>query len=95
MKNTEIIAKQILSKESLGKKFKEAIEEYIGGKIKKIEFVEDPQVQGTYAIRSDKKEEWLLVHYNPAWTVKQTSDNLDEVEFTKWPPVSGELQFFM
>lgn len=82
-----------MSKESLGKKFKEAIEEYTGKKVKRIEFIEDPKVDGTYAIRSDKKEEWLIVHYKPIWTAEEASHHLEESEFTKWPPVSGELQF--
>jgi hypothetical protein len=94
LKNIEIIAQQILSTQGLGKKFKEAIEEYSGKKVKKIEFIEDPQVEGTYAIRSDKQDEWLVVHYNPSWSTKELADSLEEAEFTKWPPVSGELRFF-
>jgi len=84
---------------ALSKRFKDAIELYTGKSVKKIEYIEDPKVENTYAIRSEskkgKKEEWLLVHYKSSWTVDDISDNLEEAEFTKWPPASGNLKFFI
>jgi hypothetical protein len=101
--NSESLLNDILKEAagSLSKKFKEAIETYSGAKVKKIEYVEDPKVAGTYAIRTLFKDdkptewsEWLIVHYNPSWSTEQTSENLEETEFTKWPPASGNLKFF-
>lgn len=77
--------------------FKKAIESYTGDTVTSLKIIEDPQVPGTYAIRSKFKKEnqdWLVVHYNPQWTQKQLENNLEECEYETWPPVSSSLKFF-
>ena len=94
MKNISKIAKEIIADSNLSKKFKEAIESYTGKKVKSLEYIEDPQVENTYAIRTDKKYEWLVVRYKPTMSTEELENILEETEFTKWPPVSGKLKFW-
>lgn len=54
----------------------------------KIEVVEDPRVEGTYAVRVYRKSDdytFDLLWYKGGY---------DEVEFEQWPPISGELRFW-
>jgi hypothetical protein len=99
--DSQLINEILKEADSLSNKFKQGIETYSGQKVKKIEIVEDPKVSGTYAIRTlfekDKPtewSEWLLVHFDKKWTKEIISQNLEETEFTKWPPTSGNLKFF-
>lgn len=79
-------------------KIKKAIELYMGKSVESIEILEDPQVKGTYAVRTEHKENivlhWLIVHVDNSHSVKQISNWLEEVEFGVWPPVSGRLKFY-
>jgi len=36
----------------------------------------------------------LIVHYKHEWTDKEAAEQLEEIEFDSWPPVSGGLKFF-
>ena len=82
-------------------KIKEAIELYTGAKVTSIEVVKDPVITDSYAIQTkhDKanKEhvrQWLLVHVDSTMSISNLCDLLEEVEFTSWPPTSGNLKFF-
>ena len=78
---------------------KAGIEQYSGHKVTNIKVHADPQVEGTYAIRTKvvgEKEsfDWLIVGYNEKLTTQEIEHKLEECEFKSWPPVSGNLQFF-
>jgi hypothetical protein len=84
---------------TLRSKFKAAIEEYSGNGVSSIKLHPDPQVPGTYAIRTKFEGEsehcdWLLVKYNPAWTTSEIQMQLEECEFETWPPISDGLKLF-
>ena len=70
-----------------------AVAEYTGGDVLQLECVPDPSVVGVYALRADVK----VGRSNPvAMTFlvrgvalnRVHSDDLEEVEFTEWPPVA-------
>ena len=79
-------------------KIKKAIELYMDKSVEAIEVLEDPQVKGTYAVRTEHMENivlhWLIVRIDNNYSVKQISNLLEEVEFGVWPPISGRLKFF-
>lgn len=54
----------------------------------KIEVIPDPRVDGTYAVRVYRKEDDYT--FDLLWN----RGAFDEVEFSSWPPVSGDLKFF-
>jgi hypothetical protein len=54
----------------------------------KIEVVPDPRVDGTYAVRVYRSDD--DVTFDLLWN----RGAYDEVEFSSWPPVSGNLKFF-
>lgn len=76
----------------------DGIEKYTGERPKSIEIAIDAKVKGTYAIRSKTKNKtylyWLLVGVDNNWTADDVCNNLEECEFTTWPPISGQLKFF-
>ena len=95
--NVKLVADSIIKIAGLKEKFTKAIEEYSGNKVEKIKFVQDPKVPGTYAIRTTldgEQQDWLIVHYKHEWTDKEAAEQLEEIEFDSWPPVSGGLKFF-
>lgn len=51
-----------------------------------VEIEEDPQVDGTWAVRVHRSDETfeLLWHHG----------GFDEVDFETWPPISGESRFY-
>lgn len=74
------------------------IEEYTGKKVNKLKTYADPKVSGTYALRADIEAlgtiDFLIVgHFVEEWTPVGISEQLEECEFEKWPPKSGEPQF--
>ena len=83
---------------SLNSVFKASIESYSGDRVKTLKVYPDPQVMGTYAIRTSfetgEVQDGLICHYNPAWSVDETAGNLEECEYESWPPKSGGLKFF-
>ncbi len=54
----------------------------------KIEVVPDPRVDGTFALRIYRKKD------NCQFDLLWNRGAFDGVEFTSWPPISGELKFF-
>ena len=79
--------------------FKKAIEKYSGYKVKTIKVHPDPQVPGTYAIRTknvidSENQDWMICHYNSNWSLNELVNNIEECEYASWPPVSGNLKFF-
>jgi hypothetical protein len=54
----------------------------------KIEVIPDPRVDGTYAVRVYRSEDDYT--FDLLWN----RGAFDEVEFSSWPPVSGDLKFF-
>ena len=76
---------------------KKGIESYTEGTIDKILVYPDPQVAGTYAIRTTigkRVSDWLVCNLPSDATVGVVVDYLEECEFETWPPKSGDLQFF-
>lgn len=84
------------------------VEEYMAVKPVKVEVVADPKVSGVFAIMatfhgetsyygSEWKASFLLntndMDTGPDWG--RYADYLEEVEFTSWPPVSGQPKFFV
>jgi hypothetical protein len=55
----------------------------------KIEVVPDPRVDGTYAVRVYRSDD--DVTFDLLWN----RGAYDELEFSSWPPVSGNLKFFI
>jgi hypothetical protein len=54
----------------------------------KIEVIPDPRVDGTYAVRVYRSDDGYT--FDLLWN----RGAFDEVEFSSWPPVSGNLKFF-
>jgi hypothetical protein len=87
------------------KQIRLAVAKYLGNKPIKCEIVEDPQVPDTYAIRAriltgrNKKREanveFLLTLGRLEPTIENIESNLEECEYTTWPPISGKLKFFL
>lgn len=78
---------------------KAGIEEYAGATVESMQVVADPQVAGTYAIRTRYKGEkeycdWMIIRYFSVLSAKQISKMLEECEYASWPPKSGSLKFF-
>ena len=74
------------------------IEEYNGNKVTNLKTYRDPKVNGTYALRAEIETvgaiDFLLVgHFVEEWTPEGIMEQLEECEFEKWPPKSGEPQF--
>lgn len=68
-----------------------------------VEVVADPQVDGTYAAqftdvedREPRTVHLLFVTGAPSEEDAEAvlEENLEEVEYDSWPPVSGALRFF-
>lgn len=78
---------------------KAGIEEYAGATVESMQVHADPQVTGTYAIRTRYKGEkeycdWMITRYNTVKTAKEIAEMLEECEYASWPPKSGSLKFF-
>ncbi len=54
----------------------------------KIEVVPDPRVDGTYAVRVYRSND------NCTFDLLWNRGAYDGLEFTTWPPTSGDLKFF-
>jgi hypothetical protein len=67
------------------------LSEYTGRRIlpTKVDVVPDPKVEGVYAVRVRGSRPFTCLIAN--WDVEQVED----CEFTTWPPVSGALKFFV
>jgi len=78
---------------------KAGIEEYSGAIVESMQIHADPQVDGTYAIRTRYKGEkeyfdWMITRYFSVLSANEISNKLEECEYESWPPVSGSLKFF-
>jgi hypothetical protein len=64
------------------------LEDYIDldDKNTKVEVYPDPKVDGTYALRVYRED----LTFDLLWY----KNGFDEVDFTTWPPISGDLRFF-
>lgn len=89
---------------SLSAIFTEAINQYTGRTFHEnaVQVVRDPKVRGTYAIRvvnfyPDEQQpgDFLAILGDADLSVDAIDEALEEVEYEKWPPVSGNLQFFV
>lgn len=74
------------------RRFTEAVEGYCGGEVLRIETVADPQVRNVFACRASVKvgphnpfDLFFLVR-DAREDVADLIDNIEEVEFTEWPP---------
>jgi hypothetical protein len=83
---SRIYGVEILPKEAL-----DELNDYVDYKDteNKIEVVPDPRVDGAYAVRVYRKED------NYTFDLLWNRGAYDELEFTSWPPTSGNLKFFI
>jgi len=80
----------------------EGISQHTGENItpKQVQFVQDPQVRNTWAIRVNgfhpdgEHEDFLIVLHDTRPSVEAIDEMLEGVEFDSWPPTSGDLKFF-
>jgi hypothetical protein len=85
--------------------FAKGITEHTGQEVKpeQVEVVRDPRVSGTYAARvkdfrqgrATETFDCLFIMDQDELTPENISEALEGVEFEQWPPVSGNLQFFI
>lgn len=65
-----------------------------------IRVTEDPQVRDTWAVRfndlaDERVVDLLFILGSEEGSISEVLDRcLEEVEYTSWPPVSGNLSFF-
>ena len=83
---SRIYGVEILPKEAL-----DELNDYVDYKDteNKIEVVPDPRVDGSYAVRVYRREDDIT--FDLLWN----RGAYDELEFTNWPPTSGDLKFFI
>lgn len=70
---------------------KEAVRFYTGRRVKKIEVVIDPRVEGTYAVRAKVRKDGEVKFLVTGWDGKRNLDpflDMEEVDFLTWPPIS-------
>jgi len=76
----------------------QGVVQYSGKQPRGVEIVGDRKVPGTYALRvhytDDTEATFLITGFHSGCTAEFVEQNLEEVEFTTWPPTSGELKFF-
>jgi len=86
---------------SLKQTFTAGIQNYTGRIVKDVEVHADPKVTGSYAIRAFMKDGKTIDFLVCAgWDSEGrqpnvVADNLEETEFTTFPPPSGNLKFFI
>jgi len=83
---SRIYGVEILPKEAL-----DELNDYVDYKDteNKIEVVPDPRVDGSYAVRVYRRSD------NVTFDLLWNRGAYDELEFTSWPPTSGNLKFFI
>jgi hypothetical protein len=92
------------SDQALNKFFSAVIEFYTGRNVGDVEYVQDPKVDDTYAVRCKiqrgKKQDvtdWLFIHINDFSLEPENLEHIafsmvEEADFETWPPKSGELR---
>lgn len=68
---------------------KAGINLYTGREVDQIRIYQDPYVPGTFAVRcalDDEVVDLLITDLSPSSTVEDVAENIEEVEFTTWPP---------
>lgn len=88
--------------------WKKVIRQYCGHPPEEVAVIEDPNVAGVYAIRATfygetatygcQWHQYFLLNTNEMGDGPNNgryADYLEEVEFTSWPPVSGQPKFFV
>ena len=92
-KASKIEFEKVMS-ENVSGKLKEDVEKllklYIGKKPNDVEIISDPNVSGTYAIEADSNH-FLLTGYNKSKTFRDLFGDLEECEFSSWPPKSKDF----
>ena len=78
-----------MSLELLPEEAREALKDYVDitKQENQVDVVEDPRVIGAYAIKINRNG----YEFHLLWSAQY--QDLEEVEFTSWPPTSGEPQF--
>ena len=81
-----------MNHEDLPQEAQEALKDYVDvtEKGNSVEVVPDPKVPGAYALQVTRIEGKHPYVFHLLWT----KGEYDECDFTEWPPVSGDLQFF-
>lgn len=72
------------------------VEKYLGNVVDDLQTKEDPRVPGTVAVRATvdgNSVDFIIVGYSEDMSPDDVMNNLEEVEFSTWPPRSGELRF--
>ena len=74
---------------------KQALKDYVDLEAKgnKVYCQPDPMVPGTYAFKIVRREGPERTKYTFHLLWSGPHQDLEEVEFTNWPPISGELKF--
>lgn len=78
------------------RRFTEAVEGYCGGEVLRIETVADPQVPHVFAVRATVKVgphnpfDLFFLARDTSEDIADMVDELEEVEFTEWPPVARQ-----
>ena len=67
----------------------DAVRDYTGDLKLKLKTYPDPKVPGTWALQDKEGNGYLVNGPNP------TAEDVEWVEFETWPPVSGDLRFFI
>lgn len=68
----------------------QAIKDYLGhDELKDLEVVPDPGVPGTFALRATLSDRTLDFLVSGVGLDKVRAADLEECEFTKWPPTRG------
>jgi hypothetical protein len=67
-------------------RIKQAIGDYTGLAVNELDVCPDPKVEGTYAARATLSDGHVMTCL---FIGEISTENLEEVEFTTWPPSSG------
>lgn len=69
-------------------KAKKMVEEYTGAHVLDVVVATDPIVRDVVAIRANLRGEKTAAEFLVTGFSKATADDLEEVEFTSWPPMA-------
>lgn len=65
-----------------------AVTKYLGTEPSRIDIVDDPRIEGSYAIKASVKRASKPIYFLFRQGAELTADDIEEVEFRTWPPES-------
>lgn len=82
---------------------KNCVEHYTGEKANIVDWMADPKVPNAFAVKAeilaknfDNPIYFLFTNFGMKTPVDEAAqEHMEEVEFSQWPPTSGELRFFL